>query len=146
MKQLALKYLSVIKGSGPFHICSQIKLIIIKKENFCGGEWRGRSSREKAWQLLELTDVFIYTKSKSFLLPAGFITKITMPLFCKFIQRKLEKIFKPLSELSPPPFNLKLVFKYTTTKKFNNPAKLLQIIYIIRIMLVLWNYMCIGLF
>ena len=24
MKQLALKYLSVIKGSGPFHICPQI--------------------------------------------------------------------------------------------------------------------------
>ena len=49
-------------------------------------------------------------------------------------------------ELSPPPFNLKLVFKYTTTKKINNPAKLLQIIYIISIMPVLWHYMCIGLF
>ena len=95
---------------------------------------------------MELTDAFIYTKSKSFLLPAGFITKITMPLFCKFIQRKLEKIFKPLSELSPPPFNLKLVFKYTKTKKINHPAKLLQIMYIISIMPVLWNYMCIGLF
>ena len=123
------------------------RLIIIKKENFCGGEWRsGRSWTEKAWQLLELTDVFIYTKSKSFLLPVGFITKITMPLFCKFIQRKLGKIFNPLSELSPPPFNLKLVFKYTITKKFNNPANLLQIMYIISIMPVLWNYMCIGLF
>ena len=72
---------------------------------------------------MELTNVFIYTKSKSFLLPAGFITKITMPLFCKFIQRKLEKIFKPLSELSPPPFNLKLVFKYTKTKKNQPPCK-----------------------
>ena len=31
--------------------------------------------------------------------------------------------FKPLSELSPPPFNLKLVFKYTTTKKIQQPCK-----------------------
>ena len=69
-----------------------------------------------------------------------------MPLIFKFIQRKLEKSFKSLSELSPPLFNLKLIFKYTTTKKFNNPAKLLQIMYIISIMPVLWNYMCIGLF
>ena len=28
--------------------------------------------------------------------------------------------------------------------KINNPAKLLQIIYIISIMPVLWHYMCIG--
>ena len=70
----------------------------------------------------------------------GFITGIIMPLFFKFIQRKLQKSFKPLRELSPPLFNLKLVFKYTTTKKFNNPAKLLQVMYIISIMPVLWNY------
>ena len=87
--------------------------------------------------LLELTDEFIYTKSKSILLPVGFITRITMPMFFNFVYRKLEKCFKPLTELSPPPFNLKLVFKYTTTTKINNPAKLLQIIYIISIMPVL---------
>ena len=52
-------------------------------------------------------------------------TRITMPLFFKFISRKLEKFFNSLTQLSPLSFNLKLVFKYTTTKKMNNPAKLL---------------------
>ena len=50
--------------------------------------------------LLELTDEFIYTKSKSILLPVGFITRITMPMFFNFVYRKLEKCFKPLTELS----------------------------------------------
>ena len=78
---------------------------------------------EKTWPLLELTDVFISTKSKSILLPVVFITRITMSLFFKFIKRKLEKFFKPLTELSPPPFNLKLVFKHKTTTKNQEPYK-----------------------
>ena len=41
MKQLALKYLSVIKGSGPFHICSQINNN--NKRKFL---WRGMEREE----------------------------------------------------------------------------------------------------
>ena len=111
-----IKYLSVVKwkcpvlGVGCFFIFQMMTMIRTGKRS----EWRERSWREDAWALLELTNhAFIYTctKSKSFLSPVGFIIRIIMPLFFKFVQRELEKLFKLLMQLSPPSLNLKLGLK-----------------------------------
>ena len=60
--------------------------------------------------------------------------------------KKTCKIFQASQRALSTTIQSKVGIQVHNNKKINNPAKLLQMIYITSIMLVLWHYMCIGLF